>query len=141
MGPRATAIQAVYEALQSNPRLNTLLGHNPGATTYPEAKIIGEALRVDVSLPLIQIGVGLEEATASPKRGGDRRMQIYLTVYAATVYELADIFDEIENAVQEYPSAPSQAIARIQWGGAEGMDTDTSIITGRALVIVQWVDR
>jgi hypothetical protein len=91
---KSQALRELYAALEGYQPLVVLTGHTPGATKLPEARIVGDAVRLRPHpVPGLVLGLGGKN---QGRTQAEKVWDVSLMVYAADVFAAADILETLE---------------------------------------------
>lgn len=101
-GDRASVLRSVHALLEKHAGLVAALGHTPGAQTVESgARIVGDDVRLEhLELPMLVLSFDGGEAVR--QTSGLTAWQLVAFLYAATVYQAADVLDELEAAAAAF---------------------------------------
>jgi len=123
-GDRANVLRSVHQLLAKHEGLVEVLGHDPDADTVEGgARILGDDVRLD-SLPLPCLVLTFDGGDGLSQTRGDLTWQLAAYLYASTVYEAADVLDQLEDAaaVYSYDQDLDQPLSRFRVTGHERLD-------------------
>jgi len=121
---RAAVLRSVHQLLAKHEGLVEVLGHDPDADTVEGgARILGDDVRLD-SLPLPCLVLTFDGGDGLSQTRGDLTWQLAAYLYASTVYEAADVLDELEAAAlaYTYDDTLAQPLSRFRVTGHERLD-------------------
>ncbi len=123
-GDRASVLRSVHQLLAKHEGLVEALGHDPDADTVDAgARIVGDDVRLE-SLPLPIVVLTFDGGDGISYTRGDATWQLAAFLYARTVYEAADVLDELEAAAlaYTYDDTLAQPLSRFQVTGHERLE-------------------
>lgn len=101
-GDRAQVLRSVHTMLEGYAPLRTALEHTKGATTIAAgARIFGDDIRLE-SLPLPCLVLSFDGGEPITQVQGLTTWQLSAYLYASTVYEAADVLDQVEALANDY---------------------------------------
>lgn len=105
-GDRANVLRSVHAMLEGYEPLAAVLEHTEAATTVEGgARIFGDDIRLE-ELPLPCIVLSFDGGEAVTQVHGLTEWQLAAFLYASTVYEAADVLDQIEALANDFNYDP-----------------------------------
>ncbi len=123
-GNRANVLRSVHATLEAHAALATALGHTLGATTVAAgARIVGDDIRLDdLPIPFLVLSFAGGDAIAPARELTTWALDA--TIYAANVYQAAELVDLVEEAcqAQRFDANLAQPLNRLVVTGHERLD-------------------
>ncbi|MBF6596088.1 MAG: hypothetical protein IVW51_16815 [Thermaceae bacterium] len=118
---KSQALRELYAALEAYQPLVALTGHTPGATKLPEARIVGDAVRLRPHpVPGLVLGLGGKN---QGRTQAEKVWDVSLMVYAADVFAAADIGETLETFALDSRWTTS-SIRKVDWLSSQQVELE-----------------